>query len=1117
MKAARPRVVRTASLAAGVYVLVAAAYIWLSDALLFGETGASQSSLMRISVLKGTLFVLVTGVALFLLVWRFSLRVERAAHTASSRAAATVLASEERYRLLAESATDFIFIFDRELRLTYLNGAAAAELGAPAPTLTGKSLGELFPPEVAGRQRETLQRVLARGESEVGETLVGFPRRTLWLSTSLVPMRDQATGSVTGVLGVSRDITASKRHEAMREAVFAISQAANAATSLGELLPQIHRAIGGLLPADNFYIALYDEDRGLLSFPYFVDEVDEAPPPRPLGRGLTEYVLRRGHSLLASPEVFAELVAAGEVELVGTPSVDWLGVPLKVRERPIGVLVVQSYREGVRFDEAARELLEFVCSQVAMAIERARTEEALRESEERFRVLVETAPVGVLIIVGDSIVYANPGASRITGYRRDEMTGASFVAGIHPDHRTVAIARVFARQEGRIEASEYEFKIVTKDGEERWIHGSSGLAMLQGGPALVTTFFDVTSRRRAEHEREESRRMLRLVLDTIPVRVFWKDRESRYLGCNLVFARDAGYPSWEEVVGKADFEMGWREQAELYRRDDAEVMASGKAKLSYEEPQTAPDGSHLVLRTSKVPLRTSAGRVIGVLGTYEDITEQKRAQQALQASEHRYRSLVELSPDGIVIHQGGVLVFANQRAAQVMGFASPDEMIGKPVMSFVHPEYRPLVARRVERALKWGEPAPPALEVFLRADGSTLEVEVTANPVIWAGRPAIQVMVRDVSERQAVEQRLRQAQKLEAIGQLAGGVAHDFNNILQALLSSTEALRLRHRDVPGLAAGLEEIDSYVRRGAVLARQLLLFARREVTRIELFDLNDVVRGTSTMLQRLLPENVAFELALASEVLPVRVDRGQLEQVLVNLAVNAREAMPSGGRLVVRTGAQAGGAWLEVSDSGVGIPRELQGRILEPFFSTKPAGEGSGLGLSVVHGITVRHGGTVTVDSEPGRGSTFRITLPMADELPGTEAERRQEPPAPPSGRSGVRILLVEDEEGVREGLREALTLLGYEVEAVASAEAAFALAVEKRFDVLLSDLLLPGVHGVELAERLARRWPALKVIIMSGYTQDEALQRGVGEGAVRFLQKPFDVASLAQELENALAG
>lgn len=1112
----RPRVVRAALIAAGVYVAVAGVYIWLSDTLLFEQAGAVPSPIWRLSVLKGTLFVLVTGLALFLLVWRLSLRVERSAERAWQKASAAVVASEERYRALAESATDLIFIFDPELRLSYLNSAAAAELGAAAAALTGRSVGELLSVDQTGDPEAALRRVLQSGKSEVLEGQVRLARRTLWLSTSLVPLRDQATGDVTGVLGVSRDITAFKRHEAVREATFAISQAANSSARLHDLLPEIHRAVAGLLPAENFYIALYDEERGLLSFPYFVDEVDQPPPPQPLGQGLTEYVLRTGRSLLASPEVFERLAAAGEVELVGAPSVDWLGIPLKVRDRTIGVLVVQSYREGVRFGEADRELLEFVSSQVAMAIERTRAEEALRESEERFRVLVETTPVGVLIIVGDAIVYANPGAARITGYSRDEMVGASFVTGVHPEFRSLMTERAFARQEGRLAADEFEIKIVTKGGEERWIHGSSGLAMLSGGPALVTTFFDVTERRRAEQEREESRRMLRLVLDTIPVRVFWKDLESRYLGCNRLFAQDAGLHSWEEVVGKTDFEMTWREQAALYRADDAAVIASGEAKLNYEEPQTTPSGSKLVLRTSKVPLRGADGNIFGVLGTYEDITDRKRAEEALKESEERYRSLVELSPDAIAIHVDGQLVFVNEQGARLLGYSSPAEMVGRHVLEFVHPDYHAVVMERTRRALLERQAQPLMGEVLLRADGTPVEVEVANTPFTYHGAPAVQVVVRDVSERRKVEERLRQAQKMEAVGQLAGGLAHDFNNILQALLSTTQVLKARHQQDGELATGLSEIEAYVRRGAVLARQLLLFARREVTRLALADLNEVVGATASMLRRLMPENVTLEVALACGVLPVRVDRGQIEQVLVNLAVNAREAMLGGGQLRVRTGANAGWAWLEVADTGVGIPSDVRARIFEPFFTTKAAGEGSGLGLSVVQSIAQAHGGAVEVESEPGRGALFRVTFPLAEEQPAvTEAPGPEPGPLGPSG-SGARVLLVEDEEGTREGIRDALELLGYEVTAVGSAEAALALAAQPAFDVLLSDFLLPGMHGGELAMRLKGRWPELKVVIMSGYTRDEAIHRGVGEGVVRFLQKPFDVHALASELASALA-
>lgn len=1116
MAVAKSSVIRTAMLVATVYGLGAGLYIWLSDVVLFKQLAASPAALLRLSLLKGSLFVVATAAALFVLVWRAALRVERATQKVAAQAAEVIRASEARYRLLAESATDFIFTFDRELRLTYLNDAAARELGQPATALLGLPLDQVLPPTAAPQQREKLLRVMELGESEVHEALVAFPRRKLWLSTSLVPMREESTGKVTAVLGVARDITAIKRQQEVQEVTFAISQAANSATRLDELLPSIHRAVGRLLPAQNFYIALLDEDRGVLSFPYFVDEMEAPPSPQPLGRGLTEYVLRTGEPLLATREVFGRLAAAGEVELVGASAVDWLGVPLKVRERAIGVLVVQSYREQVRFDRAAQELLEFVSAQVAMAIERTRAEEALRESEERFRVLVETTPVGVMIIEGDTIVYANPGASCITGYRPEEMVGTSFIVGVHPDHRTLMAGRAFARQAGTLAADEYEVKILTKDGRERWVHGSSGRALLRGGPALVTTFFDVTERRRAEQEREESHRVLRLVLDTIPVRVFWKDRQSRYLGCNSLFARDAGLNSPEEVVGKTDFEMGWRDQAERYRADDAAVMASGEPRLNCEEPHVTPDGRRLVLRTSKVPLRGPDGSVLGVLGTYEDITERKRALEALQESEEKYRSLVEMSPDAIAIHADGKLLFINEQGARLLGYPSPAAMVGRPVLEFVHPDYHSLVLERTRRASQEGLPQPLVSQVLVRADGTPLEVEVASRPFTYGGKPAVQTVVRDVSARRAVEERLRQAQKLEAFGQLAGGVAHDFNNLLQALLSTTQVLRARQVGNPEVAAGLEELEAYLHRGAVLARQLLLFARREVTRLELSDLNQLVANTTAMLQRLLPEHVTLRVELWPQVIPVRVDSGQMEQVLVNLVVNAREAMPAGGQLVVRTGIGSAGAWLEVADSGVGIPPELHQRIFEPFFTTKPAGEGSGLGLSVVHGIAVRHGGQVEVASEPGKGATFRFTVPLAEELPPPPPSPRPRPTVA-HRRQRAKVLLVEDEEGAREGLREALGLLGFPAEAVGSAEAALAVAEKRDFDVLLSDLLLPGMHGWELAKKLQQRWPRLKVIIMSGYAFDEAIRRGVDEGAVRFLQKPFDVQTLAAALEGALGG
>jgi PAS domain S-box-containing protein len=375
--------------------------------------------------------------------------------------------------------------------------------------------------------------------------------------------------------------------------------------------------------------------------------------------------------------------------------------------------------------------------------------------------------------------------------------------------------------------------------------------------------------------------------------------------------------------------------------------------------------------------------------------------------------------------------------------------------------------------------------------------------------------LRGAAERRRAEAALRQAQKMEAVGRLAGGVAHDFNNVLQAILSMTQVMRTRGGDPLSWNSTLSELEDQIRRGGGLTRQLLVFARREVSKPEETDLEAVLRDGATMLARLLRENIRFVMRWSGAPLKIAADRGQIEQVLMNLVLNAADAMPAGGELVLACGRDDDPwVWFSVADTGHGIPAELHGRIFEPFFTTKEIGQGTGLGLSVVHGIVTSHGGRVEVSSEVGQGSTFRVVLPALGFGPTPVARRDEVLPEAAPG-AGERVLVVEDEEGAREGLEEILEILGYRPVAVASGEEALALAPGDPFDVLLTDLVLPGVNGADLAGLLSARWSRLAVILMSGYTEDEAMRRGIRAGEVRFLQKPFDMETLARELRSAL--
>jgi len=512
--------------------------------------------------------------------------------------------------------------------------------------------------------------------------------------------------------------------------------------------------------------------------------------------------------------------------------------------------------------------------------------------------------------------------------------------------------------------------------------------------------------------------------------------------------------------------------------------------------------------------RHAGGKLIGLHGVAHDVTQRARAEEALRRSEERFRTLVESLGEGVgIVDPDERVVFANPAAEAIFGMP-PGTLVGRSLEALVTPESAAKLRTGTERR-RGGATDSYDIEV-VRPDGARRTVVLTATPHAEAsGYAGAFVIFRDVTERRSIEAQLRHVQKLEAVGLLAGGIAHDFNNLLQAMLALAQVIEARAEDAGRVRALATEIADHVRRGAALARQLLLFSDRGTAHREVLDLGEVVRRGAELLRRLLPEHVALAVPAVAEPLPVNGDRGQLEQVLMNLTVNAAEAMPEGGSLVVGCGRAGGEAWLEVTDTGHGIPEDVRSRIFEPFFSTKRAGGGSGLGLAVAHGIVTGHGGRIDVTSAVGNGSTFRVTLPLAEAQLSPGAGAGEDRLQAPRG-DGVRVLIVEDEPAAREGLAEALGLLGYVVTAVGSAEEAGLLPEQPGFDVLLTDYLLPGASGADLARGLADRWPGLRVVMMSGYTEDAGLREQVCSGAVRFLQKPFTIAAVARELGAAIA-
>ena len=526
--------------------------------------------------------------------------------------------------------------------------------------------------------------------------------------------------------------------------------------------------------------------------------------------------------------------------------------------------------------------------------------------------------------------------------------------------------------------------------------------------------------------------------------------------------------------------------------------------------------------------RLEEPEIVAMVINSRDVSDRKQAEDRLRESEQRFRDLFESSPDAIFVEDlEGKVLDINPAACRLHGMERED-LMGRSVLDLVPPERRDEVRRDFKKLV---EGQLQQIEGLSRTqDGRAVAVEIRASQINYAGREALLLHVRDVTAHKRLEEQLRQSQKMEAIGQLAGGVAHDFNNILTVIHGHASLLTARGDLTGGAAKSAEQISQAAQRAASLTRQLLAFSRRQVMQPRRLDMNEVVGNMTKMLGRLLGEDIALQLNYFPQPVTVQADAGMLEQVLLNLAVNARDAMPKGGVLGIRIAplevdaprvaqqpeAQVGRfVCVTVSDTGCGIPPENLRRIFEPFFTTKEVGKGTGLGLATVYGIVKQHQGWLEVESEFGKGARFRFFLPCS----AATAEATEVQPAEPAVRGGTEtILVVEDEAPLRELVCNVLSGHGYRILQAESGRRALEVWRESKdhIDLLLTDLVMPDrMNGRELAATLRAEYPRLKVLFTSGYSAHEVGQDSVLPCDLNYLQKPYQPRKLAQAVRDCL--
>jgi two-component system, cell cycle sensor histidine kinase and response regulator CckA len=799
----------------------------------------------------------------------------------------------------------------------------------------------------------------------------------------------------------------------------------------------------------------------------------------------------------------------------------WLSLNMRLMRDKTGV---EAYREGTLEDITERKHAENERERLAAQIDNQR---------QRLNNIVATVPGVVWEAWGhpdaatQRINFVSDYVEAMLGYSVDEWlsTPNFWLSIVHPDDREAA-AQEAAEGFSSGTGSTMEFRWLAKDGRAIWV-GSNWVVIKdnEGRPiGLRGVNTDISERKLAEAQRELLASLVEASRDFIGY-ADPKTTQIKYI--NKHGRRMCGIGENEDV-GKlkiSDVHPAWM------NKHFADVVLPTAVREGYWEGEGAflnRDGHEIPVSMALLARKDANGEVDLFYTVSRDITERKRAEEALRESQERYRDLVENAHDIIYSHDLEGNYTSINRAGELITGYTRQECLSQNLAGTVAPEDLPKVRDMLRRKIAGEKVTAYEMEIIAK-DGHRISVEANTKLVYQDGVPTgVQGIARDVTERKQLEEQLRQSQKMEAIGQLAGGVAHDFNNLLTAINGYSSLALQRLEDGHPVKSYLEEVKKAGDRAANLTRQLLAFGRKQILQPRALDLNDVVSDMNKLLRRLIGEDIQLTAKLSLNLGRVMADPGQIEQVLVNLVVNARDAMPRGGKLTIETGnvelddlygskhvgvAPGNYVVLAVSDTGEGMTDEVRRRIFEPFFTTKEKGKGTGLGLSTVYGIVKQSGGNLSVYSELDKGTTFKVYLPQVAEKTPERGDKVLEV-APRGGTE--TILLVEDEEVVRGLARRILEQAGYSViEAGKGAEAILLCEDNATVDLLLTDVVMPEMSGKELADLLRGQRSDLKILFMSGYTDEAIVHHGVLDSSVEFIQKPFTPASLIRRVRDVL--
>ena len=1137
---------------------------------------------------------------------------QKKAQEEKRRAEQALIDNEKRFRTLIEHSSDTICLVAPEGTFLYAGPSSARVIGYQEEELVGRNVLEFIHPD----DRELTLAILTELVNTPGDRATAqyrFKHKNgswLWIEGVACNMVDEP--SIRAIVVSYRDISTRKRTE----------------ESLKQALA--------------WYEAIFEGSRDAI----FISDAESR--------------------FIAVNQAACELTGYSRKELLGMRIPDLhepsdLEAYEKYHDRiMVGVDIVDEAkvlrRDGSKVDTEFnnRRILinevPFIHSVARDVTDRKRAEEALRRSHEFRDRVMESATNSIFAVdLKGKFTLANKRTSRITGYEPDEFIGMSFHRLYSPEVLPGLVEQFKRLVTDRISISQYETDLIRKDGTTITI--SFSLApLLENGQVVgvVGTSEDITERKRGEEALRLAENKYRSIFENTIEGIFQSTPEGRYLSVNPALARIHGFESPEEMMSSIT-DIGHQLYVDSNQRAEFKRLLEVRGLVKDLEIQTRrKDGTRISTSVNARTLRDASGAVMCYEGTVEDITERKRAEEALKTQAQVLQNMVE----GVCVTEEGThITFTNPRFNAMFGY-EPGELIGEHASILHHcsaeesAQLHDEIAHRLQTGSLWEgeclntkkdgthfvtsarisrmeisgkdcwisvqediterkraeeerlklfravEQSPDSVVVtdtqgnieyvnpkFTQITGYSSAEALGQNPRIlksgelspekyqelwktitsghdWRGEfhnkkkngelyweyatispiknaqgdiTHFLAIKEDLSVRKSLEEQLRQSQKMDAIGRLAGGVAHDFNNLLTAILGYSEMMETKLKANDPLCSSVREIRNAGERAATLVRQLLAFSRKQMLQTKVLNLNQVVGELDKMLRRLIGEDIDLVTLLDPKVGQIRADVGQIEQVVVNLAVNSRDAMPKGGKLTIETAnveldenyagthvdVEPGPyVMLSVSDTGCGIDPAIRLRIFEPFFTTKETGKGTGLGLSTVYGIVNQSGGSISVYSEPGEGTTFKIYLPRVDEP--IEPVARY-PKGEEASRGTETILIVEDDALVRKLATETLNRFGYQVLEAAHGEEALRICRthEGTIHLLLTDVIMPGMTGRELAGRIEPLFAKIKVLYMSGYTDNAILRQGRLDPDMSFLQKPFTPSILLHKVREVL--